>query len=216
MSMYLPTAFREDDPVALHAFIRAHPLALLITGGSDDLPLQASHVPCLLDPSRGARGTLRAHLARANPQTQALRDGAPCLLVFTGPQAYISPGWYATKQESGKVVPTWNYSTVQARGLLRRIDDPAGVLDIVSALTDTHEAAMPQPWAASDAPEDFLQAQLRAIVGLEVPIDSLQGKFKLSQNRPLADRQGVVRGLAPGDAQQQAVGRMVAERLPPG
>lgn len=166
-------------------------MGLLITAGPGGL--QANPVPFQLiaDP---AGVVLRAHLSRANPQLTDI-DGADCLVVFQGPQAYVSPSWYATKAETGKVVPTWNYITVQARGRARRIDDPAWLRVQIAALTETQETGLDAPWAVEDAPDDFVAAQIKGIVGVEIPVDRMDGKWKLSQNRNAADQAGVVDGL---------------------
>lgn len=192
--MYQPPAFREDRPAVLHDFIRAHPLGLLISGGPDGL--LANPVPFLLDPDPAPFGTLRAHLAKANAQWQALAAGRDVLVVFQGADAYVSPGWYASKREHGRVVPTWNYAIVQARGTARVVQDAAWLHAIVSRLTERHETGRAAPWAVTDAPDEFVAAQLRGIVGLEIPLTALEGKLKASQNRPEPDRQGVVAGLS--------------------
>lgn len=201
-AMYLPAAFREDDLDALHAIIREHPLATLVTAGADGL--SANHVPMLLDPEPAPLGTLRGHLARANPQLAMA--GGDALVVFHGPQAYVTPSWYASKREHGKVVPTWNFVAVHAYGVLKTFDDPGRLHALVSALTEGQEEAFAAPWHVTDAPDDFVERQLTAIVGIEVPISRIEGKRKLSQNRPERDRAGVVDGLAArGDADSAAV-----------
>lgn len=192
--MYEPPHFRENDLSVLHDAIERHPLGLLISNGPAGVLADA--VPFLLDPAAGPRGTLRCHLARANPQWHALENAEEALVVFQASQAYITPSWYATKRETGKVVPTWNYVMVQARGRPRLIHDPAWLHANVTALTTRHEAGRAEPWAVSDAPESFIAAQLKGIVGLEIEITDLRGKFKQSQNRPEADRDGVAAGLA--------------------
>lgn len=201
--MYLPRHFDEARPEALQALMQAHPLGLLVTPGPDGAPV-ADALPFLYEPPDAARpqGRLLAHVARANPLWQAAQ-GREVLVVFQGPQGYVSPGWYPAKAEHGKVVPTWNYAMVQARGTLQAIDDADAVRDVVGRLTARHEAPLPQPWAVADAPADYLAAMLRAIVAIEIPVQSLRGKFKLSQNRSPADRQGVIdgrRAAAPDDA----------------
>lgn len=204
--MYVPPAFREDRPQAIHALIEAHPLALLVSTGEDGPT--ANPVPMLLDPSAGV---LRCHLARANGQIGELRAaqaaGREVLAVFQGPQAYISPGWYASKAQHGRVVPTWNYLIVQVRGLPRVIDDADWLRGQVGALTDRHEAGLADPWSVGDAPDGFVAAQLRGIVGLELPLTRVTGKWKASQNRPAADRAGVIAGL-------EAAGDAMAARIP--
>ena len=191
--MYLPSHFEEPRVDVLHAFMRTQPLGLLVTLA--DAGLQANPVPFLLDPDPAPLGTLRGHVARANPLWRDSRFDVDALVVFQGPQAYVSPSFYPSKAEHGKVVPTWNYVTVQARGRLRAIDDAAWVHELVTRLTRSHEAARPQPWAVSDAPAGYIDTMLGAIVGIEIPLGALSGKWKVSQNRGAADRQGVVEGL---------------------
>ena len=191
--MYLPTHFEETRAEVLHAAVRAHPLGLLVTHGAGGL--DANPIPFMLDVDDAGQATLRGHVARANPLWREARD-TDTLVVFQGPQAYVSPGWYPTKAETGKVVPTWNYVVVQARGPLRVHDDAAWLHALVSRLTDHHEAPRATPWAVSDAPDDYIATMLRAIVGIEIPLAALTGKWKTSQNRNAADRDGVARGLA--------------------
>lgn len=192
--MYLPTSFRQDDLGELHRQIRTMPFALLTSAGTDGV--QASHLPLLLEPGEGEFGTLYGHFARTNPHWCDLRGGAEALAIFSGPDAYISPSWYPAKAEHGKVVPTWNYIAVHARGPVRLIEDRDSLLQIVSRLSDQHEAGRAQPWAVSDAPHDYLDAMLRAIVGFALPIRWLEGKWKLGQNRSPTDQAGVRQGLA--------------------
>lgn len=191
--MYQPPHFREDDLATQHALIRAHPLGLLITAGTGGL--MANPVPFLIEPDDAPLGMLRAHLARANPQWQAIRDGAEALIVFQGVNSYVTPSWYRTKAETGKVVPTWNYAVVQARGTARAIEEPAWLRAHVEALTARHEGGRTLPWKVGDAPEPFVAAQIKGIVGIEIAISAIEGKWKVSQNRPEADREGVVRGM---------------------
>lgn len=191
--MYQPPHFREDDLQTQHALIRAHPLGLLITAGARGL--LANPVPFYLDAAASAKGTLRLHLARANAQWQDIDEGASVLAVFQGVDSYVTPSWYATKRESGKVVPTWNYAVVQARGSARTVDDPQWLLAQINAITEQQENGRPTPWKVSDAPEKFISAQLKGIVGVEIEITEIEGKWKVSQNRPAADRTGVVSGL---------------------
>ena len=196
--MYRPAFFREDRIEVLHGLIRDYPFAQLVTAGGQGI--EANPLPMLIDPEPSPNGTLRGHLARGNGQVAALREGAEALVIFQGPQAYISPSWYPGKAEHGKVVPTWNYVAVHAWGRPRVIDDPTWLRRLVGDLTDTHERGRPNPWSADDAPEDFIAAQLKAIVGIEILIDRIEGKCKVSQNRSEPDRRGVVEGLrAEGD-----------------
>lgn len=208
--MYLPASFREDRLEVQHALMRAHPFGLLITAGGAGL--LANPLPFLLDADASPRGTLRAHLARANPHLAELATVGECLVVFQGPQAYVSPSLYATKRETGRVVPTWNYATVHAWGPPRVIDDAAWLRALVEGLTRAREAARPAPWAVDDAPADFIAGQLRGIVGVEIPIARLEGKWKASQNRPPADRAGVVAGLEGEGEAGAAMAALVAER----
>jgi len=172
--------------------IRAHPLATLITAGTGGLI--ANLVPFTLVDTR-SKGTLRAHVAKANDQVDALRDGAETLVVFHGPEAYITPSWYASKKEHGRVVPTWNYVVVQVRGMPRVVDDTDWLREQIGALTSTQESHRSEPWKVSDAPAPFIEDQIKAIIGVEIPILSIEGKWKVSQNRSIADRQGVFEGL---------------------
>ncbi|APF37141.1 transcriptional regulator [Chelatococcus daeguensis] len=192
--MYQPPHFREERLEVQHALIRAHPLGLLISSGEDG-PL-ANPVPFLLDAAAAPKGVVRAHLARANRQWQALAAGEPALAVFQGVDTYVTPSWYETKKETGKVVPTWNYAIVQVRGPVRVIEDREWLRRQITALTAQHEEGRTQPWAVTDAPEDFVAAQLKGIVGIEMTIESIEGKWKVSQNRPAPDRIGVAEGLA--------------------
>jgi transcriptional regulator len=188
--MYQPAHFVEPDADTLLALMREFPLATLMRGGAelaaDILPLEVERV--------GDGWRITGHVARANPLWREA-DGQPVLVMFQGPQGYVSPSWYASKAEHHKVVPTWNYTMVQAHGTLRAIDDPAWVRAFVTRLTETHEGGRAMPWHVSDAPDDFITATQRAIVGIEIEVSRLEGKFKLSQNRSAADRTGVVLGL---------------------
>lgn len=191
--MYQPAQHREDRLEVQHALIAAHPFGLLISHGPGGL--MANGLPFHLDPGAAPLGRLQAHIARANPQWADL-DGASVLVVFQGPLAYVSPGHYATKAETGKVVPTWNYAMVQARGVVRLRQDPAWLDAQIAAMTHRMEAGEAHPWAVEDAPRAYVEAQLRGIVGIEIDIAAIEGKWKVSQNRPEADRRGVAAGLA--------------------
>jgi transcriptional regulator len=190
--MYLPGHFEERDVPTLHALIRAHPLATLVT--VEDGAPAANHIPMLVDPDPAPWGTLRGHVARANPVWQAARD-RDALAVFVGPQTYITPSWYETKREHGRVVPTWNYAVVHAHGPLRAIDDREWLRAFVTRLTDTHEAGRSPAWQVTDAPPEHVDRLLGSIVGIEIPIARLVGKWKVSQNQSAANRAGVVSGL---------------------
>jgi len=189
--MYIPTHNKETDLAVIHELIRDRPFAAWITQGADGLI--ANHIPFLLDPARGPYGTLIGHVARANP---VWKLPAASLVIFQGPQTYITPGWYPSKQADPKTVPTWNYTVVHAHGTPRAIEDPAWLLTHVTQLSDTHEATQPHPWKVTDAPRAYIDAMLRGIVGIEIPIDRLEGKWKVSQNRTGEDKQGVATGLA--------------------
>lgn len=192
--MYVPLAFAENRLPVLHDAIRATGLASLVTYGVSGL--LATPLPLMLDAEAGPNGTLYGHLARANPQWRNADPAAEVLALFNGPNAYITPSWYETKRETGKVVPTWNYVTVHAYGPVTWFEDAAGLLDIVTRLTVQHESPRPAPWAVDDAPAPFIASQLKGIVGFAMPITRLQGKWKMSQNRPAMDRAAVVEGLA--------------------
>jgi transcriptional regulator len=215
--MYLPSHFEESRAAVLHALIRNHPLGTLITqdrGGA----LQADAIPLILDAGPLEVATLRGHVARANPLWRETREDVDALVVFQGAQSYVSPGWYPGKAEHGKVVPTWNYIVVQARGRLRAIEDRAWLRAFVTRLTERHEARQAQPWQVTDAPGDYIETMLGAIVGIEIEIGSLAGKWKVSQNRNAADRLGVVDGLTAlaardGDAEAAAMAAEVAAEI---
>jgi transcriptional regulator len=191
--MYQPAHHREDRLDVQHRLIESHPLGLLISMGPDGL--LANAIPFLLQKSVGPFGTLQAHLARANAQWRNL-DGQNILAVFQGPQSYISPSHYETKRETGKVVPTWNYAIVQARGVARLRDDASWLDAQINALTNGHEGHRDHPWEVGDAPRSYIESQLRGIVGIEIEINAIEGKWKVSQNRAEADRRGVAEGLA--------------------
>jgi transcriptional regulator len=191
--MYLPKHFEETRVETLHALIRAHPLGALVTVGPAGL--DANHVPFEIDSDPTPFGTLRAHVARANPLWKEAAN-AEVLVLFQGPEIYISPSWYPTKQETAKVVPTWNYAVVHAHGRLRAIEDRDWLRAFVTRLTDRHEAGKADPWKVTDAPADYVESMLGGIVGLEIPLTRLVGKWKVSQNRPAADQDGVVDGLS--------------------
>ena len=193
--MYLPAHFAESRPEVLRRFIRDRPLGLLVTQ-NDTGGVDANDIPFVLDSTDGdGPGVLRAHVARANPLWRTARTDVESLVVFQGPQGYISPAWYPSKAEHGKVVPTWNYVIVQARGTLRPIDDREWLRTFVTRLTTRHESERPAPWAVTDAPADYIDTMLGAIVGIELVLTSLTGKWKVSQNRPMADRVGTATGL---------------------
>ena len=193
--MYTPGHFRETRAEALHGLIREYPFATVVTRAADGLT--ANHLPFEL-----VDGALHGHVARGNEL--ARMDGAEVLLVFRGPDGYVSPNWYPTKHETGREVPTWNYAVVHVHGRLRVIEDAAWLRRLLETLTDHHEAAQPQPWKVSDAPADHIEKSLRAIVGIEVAIERIEGKFKLSQNHPDGNRAGVIAGLRQRDGDGDA------------
>jgi transcriptional regulator len=209
--LYIPPAFRETDPAILHAEIRRIGFCSLTTVGADG-PL-ISHVPVFLDTATGPLGQLRCHVARANPQWRDSDLSKPALAVFMGPDSYVSPSWYPSKTEHGKAVPTWNYVAICARGRLEIISERDALLAHVAELSDRHEAAFPEPWQVDHAPADFMDKQLRAIVGFRFTIEALEGKLKLSQNRSEADRASVAAALS---ASSDPQARAVADRMQAG
>lgn len=191
--MYIPAHFEETQIEILHQLIRNHPLGTLVTLSSDGL--NANHIPLELDLEPTPFGTLRGHVARANPVWRDFNQDVEALVIFQGANSHITPSWYATKKETGKVVPTWNYAVVHAYGSLKIIDDTAWLRGLVERLTTQHEAAKAAPWKVSDAPENYIEPLLRAIVGIEILITKISGKWKVSQNQPQANRTGVIEGL---------------------
>jgi transcriptional regulator len=208
--MYQTPHFREDRIDVQHELIRTHSLGLLITAGPSGLI--ANPVPFLVDAASPERGTLRAHLARANPQWRELAAVDECLVVFQGAQEYITPSWYPTKHQTQKAVPTWNYVTVHAWGRPRVVEDPAWLRRQLEDLTLLKEGGRPEPWKVDDAPAPYVAAQIKGIVGVEIPIDRIEGKWKVSQNRSEADRAGVVAGLRGEGASAGAMAELVAKR----
>jgi len=207
--VYVPEHFRETRIEVLQGFVEQHPLATLVAMTPQGLT--AHHIPLLSRLAAGGGGVLRGHIARANSLWRDLSPDAPVLAVFSGAEAYVSPNWYPTKAENGKVVPTWNYAAVHVSGSIRFIEDAAWLRDLVVTLTDTHEARHERPWHVSDAPPDYIAGMLRAIVGFEIRVTAIEGKFKGSQNRAAADRSGV-------DAALRAAGRNprdLSELVPP-
>ena len=208
--MYEPPLHREDDLAKQHALIRVRPLGLLVSHGPQGL--LANAIPFLIDSAASRLGTLRAHMARANPQWRDLRENPDALAVFQGTDHYVSPSWYATKRETHKVVPTWNYVMVQARGAAKVLEDDEWLSRQIEALTRAQEAARAEPWAVSDAPADFVAAQRKAIIGIEIEIADIRGKWKTSQNRSAEDRAGVVAGLeALGDEEALTMAAIVKQ-----
>ena len=193
--MYNPPLFREERPEILHAIIQEARLAILVSASADGVP-EATHLPLQLAPDEGPHGTLYGHLAKANTHWRGLAAAGRARAIFLGPEAYVSPSFYASKKEHGKVVPTWNYVAVHAIGTVEIFEDTARLHALVDRLTNHHEAPRAEPWAVSDAPESFIASQLKGIVGLRFEIESLIGKRKLSQNRPEQDKHGVIEGLS--------------------
>lgn len=209
--MYQPPHFREDRLDVQHDFIRSHPLAHFVTLAATGLI--ANPLPFFLVAGASPLGTLKGHLARANPQWRQLDGAQEALVIFQGVNCYITPSWYETKQETGKVVPTWNYAAVHVYGKPRIVDDPGWLAAQVTELTRRQEAALAAPWAVSDAPKEFIDAQIRAIVGIEIPIDRIEGKWKVSQNRPERDQKGVIKGLrSAGSESARQMAELVAHR----
>lgn len=201
--MYIPEQFCVSHLPALHDLIRARPLATLVTRHADGL--EANHIPMVLSPEDSPYGTLRGHVARSNPLWHEHPSDSEVLLIFHGAESYITPSWYVSKAESGKVVPTWNYVSVQAKGKLRVIEDAAWIRAQLESLTNHNEAVFDHPWAVSDAPADFTEKLLQAIVGIEIVITDLKGKWKVSQNRSSLDRASVASGLHNQDQHEMAI-----------
>ncbi len=205
--MYQPPHHREDRLDVQHALIRAHPFGMLITLSSEGI--RANAIPFILEPAR-PYGLLKGHVARANRQWRDFDPAVEALVVFQGVEGYITPSWYETKRETGKVVPTWNYVMVHAWGPMRAIEDRDLLAAQIASLTRQQESDRAEPWAVSDAPQAFIASQLKGIVGIEIPITRIEGKWKVSQNRPGADRAGVAAGLrAAGDAESLAMAELV-------
>ena len=203
--MYIPKHFEEPDVAVLHALIRSHPLGAWVTQA--DGTLVVNHIPFLVDSTQGQYGTLIGHVARVNPVWKSFARQIASVVIFQGPQSYITPSWYPTKHAHGKAVPTWNYAVVHAHGVPRAIEDKDWLLTHVTELSDLHESERAVPWSVSDAPPDYIDTMLKAIVGIEIPISTVVGKWKTSQNRPLPDKLGTIAGLCErgdGNAQQMA------------
>jgi len=206
--MYLPSVFEEARPGVLAQLIRSHPLSTFVVHADGELV--ANHIPLILDTAAGTHGVLRGHVARANSVWKFLNGAADAVAIFQGPQAYISPNWYPSKQADGKVVPTWNYAVVHAHGRPRAIEDREWLRALVVELTALHEAPLPAPWQVSDAPAPYIDQMLNGIVDIEMPIARLQGKWKVSQNRSTEDRGGVVNGL---ETQQRDAASLMAKYI---
>ncbi len=212
--MYVPKLLEETDPDVLHGLIRTHPLGMWVTQANGELV--ANHIPFLLDAGRGRHGTLVAHVARANPVWESFSTTVQSLIVFRGAETYITPSWYPSKQAHGRAVPTWNYAVVHVSGMPRAITDRDWLLQFVSRLTDTQEGSRAQPWKVADAPSDHIDRLLANIVGVEIPIDRIVGKWKANQPSPAADKLGVIAGLLDrGDAQAQEMAALVQRHAAP-
>ena len=208
--MYIPKLHEQTDLHALHALVRSHPLGTWATQGDGELIV--NHVPFVLDHSRGPYGLLRCHVARANSVWQLFSRTVPSVVVFHGPNAYVSPSWYPSKQADGRVVPTWNYTVVHVHGIPTLIDTPARLIEHLTELTASQESSRAVPWQLSDAPAEFIEQMARHIVGIEIPILRIFGKWKVSQNRSAPDRLGVVTALRKNaDAKSEEMAELVAQ-----
>jgi len=211
--MYIPRAFEETRVEVMHELMRAHPFAAIVTVGSAGLT--ATHIPLVLHAEGSDYGLLRGHMARANSQWTEHNGSTDALAIFSGPHQYVSPSWYATKQEDGRVVPTWNYAVVHAYGPLTLHHETAWLLEHLNTLVTQHESRFERPWKVADAPADYIERQTHGIVGIEIPIRRLEGKWKLSQNRSEEDREGVIDRLAElGTADSAAMRTLMREGTP--
>lgn len=210
--MYQPAQFIEDRPQVLQQLMRDHPFAALVMSGQDGL--NADHLPFEFDPEPAPCGTLRAHVARSNPLWKQANGNAESLVIFQGPQTYISPGWYPTKQENGRAVPTWNYIVVHAYGAVRAVEDKDWIKGLLGRLSARHEAGRAQPWSLEEAPAEYIDKLLDVIVGIEIPLTRVIGKWKVSQNQPMVNRVGVEQGLREqGGDQSLAMAQAVREHI---
>lgn len=208
--MYIPKLHEETDLGVLHALMRSHPLGTWATQGDGEIIV--NHLPFILDASRGSYGLLRCHVARANSVWRLFSKTVPSVIVFHGPNAYVSPSWYPSKQDQGKVLPTWNYTVVHVHGIPTLMEDQAQLITHLTELTASQEQHQAVPWQVSDAPAEFIEQMSRRIVGIEIPIMRIFGKWKVSQNRSAADRVGVVAGLrGTDDEPSQAIADLVAQ-----
>ncbi|HJV85855.1 MAG TPA: FMN-binding negative transcriptional regulator [Noviherbaspirillum sp.] len=208
--MYIPKQFEETRQEVLHGLMKAHPLATLVVAGESGLVV--NHIPLQVCGSEGEFGILRGHMARANPMWRQLAGAAEAVAIFQGPDSYITPSWYPSKHVDGKAVPTWNYAVVHAHGRPRVVEDAAWLLNHLTAMTDEQENGEALPWKVADAPRDFIEQMMSAIVGIEISIVRLEGKWKVSQNRPAQDREGVVAALHErGDDRSLAMAELVVQ-----
>lgn len=210
--MYNPSSFAETRIDVLHSFIHGHPLATIVTCGPEGP--EATHAPVVLHGEEGSKGVLRCHFARANRHWLAFQSSPAVLAILQGPEHYVTPSWYPAKQEHGKVVPTWNYAVVHVRGRAKLFEQTEELMRHLRSLTDRSEATFEAPWSIDDAPKEYLEGLSRAIIGIEIAIDSIEGKWKVSQNRSEADRKGVVAGLDEiGLPRSVEMARLVEERI---
>ncbi len=210
--MYVPKHFKEDSLPVLHNFIRDIGFGTLVT--MNEVEIEASHLPMLLDESKGSNGTLYGHMARANQQWQRAKPDAQALAIFVGPNSYISPAWYPSKRQTGKVVPTWNYIAIHAYGCIAFYDDASELREHVGKLTELHEHSQTAPWSITDAPPDYIETMLKGIVGFRLTLTRLEGKWKLSQNRTPTDMAGVQDALtAAGGEDQRILAGMMRARV---
>lgn len=210
--MYISKHFEETRLEVLHALMRTYSFGALVTAGQGEL--NVNHLPFVVAPAPSPYGTLRCHVARTNPVWREFPTSIESMVMFQGPHGYISPSWYPSKKQHGKVVPTWNYAVVHAYGQPKIVEEIDWLTDLLNDLTDQHESSMASPWKISGAPKDYIDKMLGAIVGIEIPITRIYGKWKQSQNRPLADRHGVIAGLEARDEQQSsAVAELVRKTL---
>ena len=211
--MHVAKHFQETRVEVIHALVHDRPFATLITLGADGIG--ATHLPFVLDPEPAPYGTLRGHVARVDPAWREVGADRQALAIFQGPDAYVSPNWYPSKQETGKAVPTWNFLVVHAHGVARAIEDPVWLRAHLEELADRHERGRDTPWRVSDAPADYTERLMNGIVGIEMPIGRLIGKWKVSQNRSAADRDGVIEGLhKEGTDDASDLARLVREFAP--
>ena len=210
--MYTPAYHAFNDIEKMRAHIAAHPLGAWVCHAHGQLI--ANHIPFVLDAKHGSHGRLLAHVSRANSVWRELIGGAPSVVMFRGPSAYITPSWYPGKHQHGKVVPTWNYVTVHAHGMARAMEDTCWILDVLNRLTDTQESQRTEPWKVSDAPSAYIDKMLRAVVGIEITIDRVEGRLKVSQDEDEQDRRGTVEGLQHStDASTQVLASLVLGEL---
>jgi transcriptional regulator len=214
LTMYLPQQFEETRLTVLHDLIRSHPFGTLVILAGNEL--SANHIPFLVNPAAGDRGSLSGHVSRANPLWKQLTGDVEALAIFQGPESYITPSWYPSKHADGKVVPTWNYAVVHAYGKPQPIEDANWLLEHVTQLTAANEVGQALPWQVSDAPRSYIDQMIAGIVGIEIPISRLQGKWKVNQNRKSADRLGVAAGLeSAATDRSRAMAELVLERAKP-